>query len=254
MGGAQVVLGDRQHPARATGWVEQRLHDAGLGEQVVVLDEQQPHHQLDHLTRREVLTSRLVRELREAADQLLVQVAHLDVRHDLGVQVDLGELRHHHVEQVRVVEPGDLHVEVELVDHVPSAGREPGDVAAQVPGDVARVVEQPAEVELRGVEERLPGGGSQDRLTVAMLGVLGEHLRLGRLQHAVEAAEHDQRQDHLAVLGLLVVPRSRSATDQMNAAWFLIVASDTALPKFQPAGTPRDRLPAYSSRGGHAGL
>ncbi len=37
----QVVLGDRQHAAGAAGRVEQRLHDAGLGEQVVVLDEQQ---------------------------------------------------------------------------------------------------------------------------------------------------------------------------------------------------------------------
>ena len=32
-----------------------------------------------------------------------------------------------------------------------------------------------------------------------------EHGVLGRLEHAVEAADHRQRQDHLAVLGLLVV-------------------------------------------------
>ena len=36
--------------------------------------------------------------------------------------------------------------------------------------------------------------------------VLGQHVGLGRLQHAVEAAQHRQRQDPPAVLGGLVVP------------------------------------------------
>ena len=35
------------------------------------------------------------------------------------VQVDVGELRDHEEEQVRSVELRDVHVEVELVDHVP---------------------------------------------------------------------------------------------------------------------------------------
>ena len=39
----------------------------------------------------------------------------------------------------------------------------------------------------------------------AELGVPVEHRLLGRLQHAVQAAQHGQRQDDLAVLGLLVV-------------------------------------------------
>jgi hypothetical protein len=37
------------------------------------------------------------------------------------------------------------------------------------------------------------------------LSQLGEHRRLGRLEHAVEAAQHGEGQDDLAVLGLLVV-------------------------------------------------
>jgi hypothetical protein len=37
------------------------------------------------------------------------------------------------------------------------------------------------------------------------LRVLRQHLLLRRLEHAIEPAQHDQRQDHLAVLGLLVV-------------------------------------------------
>ena len=62
------------------------------------------------------------------ADQLLVEVAHLEVRDGVRVQVDLRELRDDEVEQVRALEPVDLRVEAELLDHVARAGREAGDV------------------------------------------------------------------------------------------------------------------------------
>ena len=64
----------------------------GFGERIVVLGEEEVHHQPDDLTGGEVFTSRLVGEFREAADQFLVEVAHLQVRHRVGVQVDVGEL------------------------------------------------------------------------------------------------------------------------------------------------------------------
>ena len=89
-----------------------------------------------------MLPGRLVRQFGELPDELLVQVAHLDVGHDLGVEVDLRELRHDHVEQVGVVEPDYLAGEVELVEHVTGAGREAGDVVAEVVGEVVGVVEQ----------------------------------------------------------------------------------------------------------------
>ena len=55
----------------------------------------------------------------------------------------------------------------------------------------------------------LLGGVIQHRLDVGELtalqaGMLGEHRRLGGLEHAVEAAQHGERQDHAAVLGGLV--------------------------------------------------
>ena len=44
-------------------------------------------------------------------------------------------------------------------------------------------------------------------LTPALLrgGILGQHGRLGGLQHAIQAAQHGEGQDDLAVFGLLVV-------------------------------------------------
>ena len=88
---------------------------------VVVLDEQQVHHQPDDLAGREVLARRLVGEFREPPDQLLEDVAHLQVGDGVGVQVDVGELADDQVEEVRLVQPGDLGVEVELLDDVSRA-------------------------------------------------------------------------------------------------------------------------------------
>ena len=46
------------------------------------------------------------------------------------------------------MQPGDLGVEVELVEHIAGAGREAGDVVAQVVGQVVRSGKQRGEVVL----------------------------------------------------------------------------------------------------------
>ena len=76
---ARCSPGDRQHAAGARRGVVDGAHHAGLGQHVVVLDEQQVDHQADDLARREVLTGRLVGEFGELADQLLEDQAHLGV-------------------------------------------------------------------------------------------------------------------------------------------------------------------------------
>ena len=123
-----MILGNREHPARSAGRVVEGLHDTRLGEDVVVFDEEQVHHQADDLARGEVLSRRLVRQLREAADQFFVQVAHLQVRDGLRVEVDLAELRDDQVEELRAVQPLDLNGEVEPVQHLPRTRREALDV------------------------------------------------------------------------------------------------------------------------------
>ena len=67
---------------------------------LVVLGEQQVDHEADDLAGREVLPGGLVGQLREAPDQLLVEVAHLEVRDGVGMQVDVGESRNDQVEKV----------------------------------------------------------------------------------------------------------------------------------------------------------
>lgn len=63
-----------------------------------------------------MFTRRLVRQFGEPSDQFLVEVAHLDVGHAVGMQVDLGELAEREIQQTVLVELGDLRAEIEPVE------------------------------------------------------------------------------------------------------------------------------------------
>ncbi len=89
---ADIIFGDGQHAAGSAGRVIKSLHDALGGENVAVRHEKEIHHQTDDLTRGEVIAGLLVRRLVEAPDKLLEDIAHLDVRDDVRMQIDIAEL------------------------------------------------------------------------------------------------------------------------------------------------------------------
>ena len=53
------------------GWIVDRTDHPRFGEGLIVLDEDQIDHQLDHFARGEVFPGGLVRDFRELADQFL---------------------------------------------------------------------------------------------------------------------------------------------------------------------------------------
>jgi hypothetical protein len=207
----EVVLRDREHAAGAARGVVEGLHDALRAQDVVVAREEQVDHQADDLARGEVLTRGLVGLLREAPDQVLEDRAHHVVRHDLGMQVDLGEALHHEEENVRLVELGDLLGQLEaLEEDLADVLGEALDVGEQVRGEVVRIVEQPPEVELADVVEvhaRQPLEDGRDVLQLATLNlrVPRKHLLLAGLEHAVEPPQHREGQDDLAEVVLFEV-------------------------------------------------
>ena len=205
-----MILGYRQHPPGPARRVEDGLDGTRVGQDVVVLGEQEVHHQADDLTGGEVLTGCLVGQFRKLTDQFLVQVTHLNVGHHVGVQVHLGELAHHPIEQVALVHATDLGIEVELFDDLTGTGREPGDVAPQVPSDLTGIVQKFGEVHLGRVEELLLGDRLHDRVDVVHLAlqlvVTVQGRGLGGFEHAVEPTQHRQGQDDLGVVRGLVVP------------------------------------------------
>ena len=205
---SHVLLAHGEHPARPARGIEHRPNDPWRAEDVVVLDEQQVHHQADDFARREVLAGCLVAQLGELAKQLLVDVAHLDVADLVGMEVDFGHFGEDEIEQLRPVEAADLGVEVELLDDVARLGVELGDPGAQVAGDLGRVGQDAVQGQRAGVvcldaRQTL----EDDVARVLALDRLGsrEHLWLGGLEDAIEAAQQDQRQDYLLVFGALVV-------------------------------------------------
>ena len=212
---ADVPLGDGEHAAGAAGGVVDGL-DHVAPAQVALRPQQQVDHQLDDLARREVLARLLVRLLRPDADQFLEDVAHPDVVHALGGEVDGREPPDHLVEQVLFGHARDLLVEGEPLHDAAHVGREAVDVGVQVGRELVGVVEQPRQVELRQVVERAPGDLPQPvpdhggRL-VPDPGVFGEDARLRGGEQAVEAPQHGQRQDDLAVLVALVRPPEQVA-------------------------------------------
>ena len=156
-----------------------------------------------------MLAGGLVGKLGEFADEFLEDGTHLRVADGVGMQVDAGELLGDEIEQAGLGEAVDLGVEVEGVENVSDGGRERLHVGTQVLTDVILIAHEFLEIKRRCVEEKLAGLAKQERLGIQPRflpdGQFGEYRRLGGFEHAVQPAQHGERQDHLAVRGLLVV-------------------------------------------------
>ena len=207
----QQMLGrHRQHAAGAGGRVVDGAHHRAAGRQhLAVLDEQQVHHQPDHLARGEVLAGRLVGDFGELADQLLEDAAHRGVVDHVRVQIDAGELLGDQIEQIGLGQALDLAGEVEALEDVARRRREGLQIGVEVLADVVLVAQERGQVQRAGVVEAHAGLAQQEGLGVQPgLGarrMLGQHRRLGGLQHAVQPAQHGEGQDDAAVFALLVV-------------------------------------------------
>ena len=130
----------------------------GVASSLVVVDEQDAHHQTDDFARREVVARGLVGQFVEAPDEILEDEPHLLVRHRARVQVDVAELGDDEVEDVRLAHLLDLVLELEEVEDVAYVRREALDVADEVLLDVVGVALELLEVERRVVVEALAGG------------------------------------------------------------------------------------------------
>ena len=156
-----------------------------------------------------MLAGLLVRLLGADPDQLLEDVAHLDVVDPIGGEVDARKGLDDLIEQVLLVHAGDLLVEREPLHDLADIGRECLDVGAQIGGDVVRSIQQPREIQLRQVVERAAGDPFEDPANHALgaasqRGLLLENRRLRLSQKAIEPAQHRQGQDDLAVFVPLI--------------------------------------------------
>ena len=100
----------------------------------------------------------------EAADQVLVEVAHHPVRHGIRVQVDACEVLADLVEQARLVEADDGIGEVELFEDQARVVREPRHVVLKVLAGLGAA--QRGERVAGGVVERVAGDLAQDQVQI----------------------------------------------------------------------------------------
>ena len=142
---ADVFFGHRQHAARATGWVVDGFDNVAAA-QVLLWCQQQIDHQFDDFARGEVLPGFFVGLLRPNPNQLLKHIAHLHGSLVCGqagkAQVEGGELLDDLEQQVLFGHFGDLFTKLEMVEDGPDVGRVAVDVAVEVGGEVAGVVQQ----------------------------------------------------------------------------------------------------------------
>ncbi len=197
------------------GRVVDRLDHVALA-QVLLRRKEEVDHQLDHLARGEVLSGLLVGLLGADPDQLLEDVAHLDVVHARRGEVDGGEGLDDLVEQVLLGHAGDLLVEGELLHDVADVPREGVEVTVQVLRELVRVVEECGEVQFRQVVETMAGDLLEDAIDDGLRlpldpRMLGEDPGLRRRQQAVKAPQDGQRENDLAVLVALVGPAQQVA-------------------------------------------
>jgi len=136
----------------------------------------------------------------------------------LGGEVHGRELLDHLVQQVFLRQARDLLIEGEALHDLADVAREAVQIGVEVGRELVGVVQQLRQVQPRQVVERPSGDlfeqAADDRFGFGLdLRVLGERLDLGRRQQAVEAPEHRQGQDDLAVL----VPLVRAAEQVAEA-------------------------------------
>ena len=151
-----------------------------------------------------MLAGVLVQRFVEPADQLFEDRSHRRVVDLVRVQIDVLEALQDLEKQPRLVEPADRVVEIEALDDLAHVLAEAGDVVAQIGGDIGRVGEQLVKVVARGVVEREAGSAAELVIhllqpSLPQLGLPREHLLLGIGQHAVETAQHGQRQNDVLV-------------------------------------------------------
>src|SRR5437763_5464126 len=135
-----TILGDGQHPTRATAGIVDGTHDMVLFKRL--LGQYQVHHQANYFTWREVFTRILIQSLVEFADEFLEDITHFQVRNFIGVKVYVLKFLHHEKEKTSLLELCDGIIEFKLLQDLAHVIAEAVDVGSQVRCKVRSIIQQ----------------------------------------------------------------------------------------------------------------
>jgi len=215
VGRKQAGFGQRQHAARAASRVGHFDHAVGFEQLAIFGANQQIHHQVNNLARRKVFAGVLVQRLVKAADQFLEDGAHRVVVHLVGVQINIFEALDHQKEQPGLIQLGDGVAQVKLFNHLTHIIAEAVDIGLQIGRQVGGVIGQALKGKGRGIVENKARSLAQHGVKIGQFTLVSgmglQHSGLGRLQHAVNAAQHRERQDDI-----LILAAAKSIADQVG--------------------------------------
>jgi hypothetical protein len=101
-------LSNREHATGTRSWVVHLPNHAGACQSLAIVDQEQGNDEANDLPGCVVLPGGLVGYLREAPDQVFEQIAHLEVRNCIGMQVDLREAVEDEIQQPGVIQALEL--------------------------------------------------------------------------------------------------------------------------------------------------
>ena len=189
-GAENMVLRDRQHAAGSAARIGNRQDDPFLADAVFVSRQQEIHHEMNDIPRREMLTRVFVERLIKLPDELLEDRPHRGVVDLVGVQVDILEALKHLKQKPRVVEFPEGVVKVEFLENFSHVRAEVRDVVPEVRGKMRGVSEELLEVVARRVVESEARGFSELGVEILQLALQGslllEDFRLRRGEDTVE--------------------------------------------------------------------
>lgn len=188
--------------AGAAAAVVERADVALVGvEERVLIREQERRGEPRHVLRRHEVLGVLRDLLSVSLDEVLVDVGHHAVGDRLGAEVEAREARAYLVEHALLVELLAGLPHLEALQNLAGVRREAADVGHE--GVTGLAGAEVGEREARDVVEAVAGEGAVLRVVVVPdpLGGLSAHGRPCRLEGALEAPQHGEREDELVVVG-----------------------------------------------------
>src|SRR5207244_7750625 len=127
---ASVFFCHREHAARSTRGVIERLDRSAWFTVRVVFRKEKADHQPDHFTWCEMLACCFIGLLGEFSDELFKDVAHFVVGHGPRAEIDLGEPAEDKMQQFRFAQAAYLLGEPETVQNLAGEPRKGLEIAA----------------------------------------------------------------------------------------------------------------------------
>ena len=196
-------LADGEHAAGAAARIEDGTDDAFAAQVVFIARKHQGNEEPHHIAGCIVFPARFVRHFRELTQQLFEHRTHGMVVNPVRMQIYFGELINQRIQFLVLEQFFNRFIQLKILDDLMHILREPVEVVREVHFQSVRVRLQPLQVVSRGIVEGQTGFLFDDRIDIVYFiferFIQFNNFILMRFDEAIEAPQHHEGQDHIAV-------------------------------------------------------